>query len=123
MVRKNTVFLLVAHGSRRTPANLEVYLIGEKLEKQLGREVVTCFLELGEPNIPEGVDRALAKSPGEIVVLPYFLTQGRHLEEDIPKILSEKARAYPETPIRVLDYVGKHPKLVDLLASIALEGI
>lgn len=123
MVRKNTVFLLVAHGSRKVQANLEVHQVAEKLQEQLGREVLACFLEQGEPDIPEGVDRALAKSPKEILVLPYFLTQGRHLEEDIPEILSKKARAYPETPIRILNYVGNHPKIVDLLAAIALEGI
>jgi sirohydrochlorin ferrochelatase len=80
-------------------------------------------LELGEPNIPEGIDRALSLNPGEVLVLPYFLTEGRHMDEDIPKILQEKARAYPETPIRLLSYVGKHPQIADLLAKMILEKV
>lgn len=121
MVRKDAVILLVAHGSRRPQANLEVHQLAERLQGQLGRKVSACFLELGEPNIPEGIDRALASNPGEILVLPYFLTEGRHMEEDIPRILQEKARAYPETPIRLLHYVGSHPAMTELLEKIIRE--
>lgn len=120
MVRKDAVILLVAHGSRRPQANWEVHQLAERLQEKLGRKVAACFLELGEPRIPEGIDRALQQNPGEILVLPYFLTQGRHMDEDIPRILQEKARAYPETPIRMLDYVGKHPEMVGLLRKAIL---
>lgn len=123
MLAKKTVVLLVAHGSGSQEANLELYQLAEKLEERLGREVIACFMELGEPSIPEGVDLALSRSPHEILILPYFLIQGRHLAEDIPRILSEKARAFPETPIRILGYPGAHPKMVDLLALTVLEGI
>lgn len=123
MVLKNAVIVLIAHGSRMKEANLEVYRIAERLQERLQREVIPCFLELGEPGIPEGMDLALKKSPREIFVLPYFLTEGRHTSEDIPKILAEKARAYPETPIRVLDHVGAHPHIIDLLAGLVLESI
>jgi len=123
MLKKDAIILLVAHGSRRSQANLEVHQLAERLQEQLGREVLACFLELGEPNIPEGIDLALSRSPSHILVLPYFLTEGRHMDEDIPRILQEKARAYPETPIRMLDYVGKHPQLTDLMAKIILEEI
>ena len=122
MVRKDAVILLVAHGSRRPQANLEVHQLAERLQGPLGRKVLACFLELGEPNIPEGIDRALSLNPGEILVLPYFLTEGRHMEEDIPKILQEKARAYPETPIRLLNYVGSHPGMIELLGKIVAGG-
>jgi sirohydrochlorin ferrochelatase len=120
MVRKDAVILLVAHGSRRPQANLEVQQVAERLAAQLGRKVLACFLESAEPNIPEGIDRALSLNPSEILVLPYFLTEGRHMDEDIPKILQEKVRAYPETPIRLLNYVGSYPGMVELLAKAIL---
>lgn len=122
MISKNSIILLIAHGSRVPEANLEVHQLAERLQKKLERVVQACFLELGEPNIPEGVDLALKKSPREIVVLPYFLTQGRHVLEDIRAILAEKAKAYPETPLRLLDYVGAHPKMVELLKDLIEAG-
>jgi len=117
MIPKNVVVVLVAHGSRKPEANLEVHQLAEKLEVQAGRPVQACFLELGEPSIPEGIDLALKKSPKEIWVLPYFLVQGRHVQEDLPKILEAKARAYPETPIKILNYLGAQEQMAEWLAQ------
>ena len=111
----------MAHGSRRSEANQEVHRLADKIQSQLGRSVFACFLEHGEPSIPEGIDLALQNNAKEILALPYFLTEGRHLSEDIPKILHEKARAYPEIPIKVLDYLGSHDQLPDVLTLIILQ--
>ena len=92
--------------------------MAEKLQEKLDRVVLACFLEKGEPNIPQGVDAALNQNPSEILALPYFLIAGVHVIEDISSILSEKARAYPETPIKILDYVGKNPQMIELLSNV-----
>lgn len=115
---KNKAFVLVAHGSRLPEANQEVIDLAARLTQSLGREVIACFLEIAPPDIPHGIDLALAQNPEEIWVLPYFLTQGRHVQEDLPRILNEKARAFPETHIRLLDYLGKQAALQDLMAGI-----
>jgi len=105
MGSKAKVLVLIAHGSRLEEANREVRDLAAKLSHPL-LVVLPCFLELSDPDIPAGIDQALSLNPREIFVLPYFLTQGRHVQEDIPKILSEKARAFPETPIKLLPYLG-----------------
>lgn len=116
-MKKNSVILLVAHGSRLAEANLEVHRLADQIQQKIRHPVQACFLEGGEPGIPEAIDQALSRGAAEILALPYFLTKGRHLSEDIPRILGEKARAYPETPIRMLDYLGSNPGMVDLLAE------
>lgn len=122
MASRKKILVLVAHGSRLPEANLEVQILAEQLQERLKRDVIACFLELAFPSIPEGIDLALAQSPDEIWVLPYFLTQGRHVQEDIPKILGEKARAFPETHIRILDYLGSQSKILELVAEIFSEN-
>ncbi|MFO1462744.1 MAG: CbiX/SirB N-terminal domain-containing protein [bacterium] len=117
MKQKRRAVVLVAHGSRLEAANEEVRQVAARLEERLETPVVAAFLELAAPDIPTGIDLALAKSPREILVLPYFLTQGRHVQEDIGAPLAAKARAYPETSIRLLDYLGKDGALVELLAE------
>lgn len=118
MLKKRTTLLLIAHGSRKNEANEEVQKLAYSLGKRLDRTVIACFLELTEPSIPQGVDLALQENPQEILALPYFLTQGRHLQEDIPRQLQEKARAYPEVKIKLLDYVGAQKGMVELLEKI-----
>ena len=42
------------------------------------------FLELAEPSIPDGIQRCIDAGATEVVVVPYFLSAGRHVSEDIP---------------------------------------
>ncbi len=119
MKPKHAAVVLIAHGSRLEAANEEVRRLAERLSERLGQTVIPAFLELASPGIPEGIDEALRSNPSEIKVLPYFLTQGRHVQEDIPKLLADKARAYPETPIRLLTYLGAEDAVLELLAEIS----
>ncbi|MDL1872919.1 cobalamin biosynthesis protein CbiX [Deltaproteobacteria bacterium PRO3] len=119
MKPKQAAVVLIAHGSRLEAANEEVRRLAARLAERLGQTVIPAFLELASPSIPEGIDQALSGNPSEIKVLPYFLTQGRHVQEDIPRLLADKARAYPETPIRLLPYLGAEEAIIDCLAETA----
>ena len=46
------------------------------------RVVEAAFLELAEPDLPGAVRRLAARGADRIVVIPYFLTMGRHVELD-----------------------------------------
>ncbi len=122
-MKKNTLLLLIAHGSRKAQANEEVRQLAQQLENLRREKVIACFLEHGAPSISEGIDLAIQESPESILALPYFLTAGRHVQEDLQSILEEKARAHPGTPIRLAPYLGSHPQLATLLAQIAEENL
>ncbi len=121
-MKNNTLLLLIAHGSRKTEANEEVRQLAQQLSLLLGQKAIACFLEHGTPSISEGVDLALQESPKAILALPYFLTAGRHVQEDLQGILKEKSQTCPQTPIRLAPYLGSHPQLAALLAQIAKEN-
>ncbi len=46
--------------------------------------VEAAFLELGRPSLEEAADLLVARGVRQIVVIPYFLTPGTHLERDLP---------------------------------------
>lgn len=118
MKKKSRVIVLIAHGSRLEAANEEIRVLAAKLQGNLGLSVIAAFLELAEPSIPAAVDTALREEPSEVLILPYFLTQGRHVQEDIPAILAEKARAFPETPLKLLPYLGSQESVLNLLEDL-----
>jgi sirohydrochlorin ferrochelatase len=118
MKKRSRTLVLIAHGSRMEAANEEIRALARRLEEKLGYPVIGAFLELATPSIPEAVDLALRSDALEILLLPYFLTQGRHVQEDIPAILAEKARAYPETPLKLLPYLGSQEEILGLLESL-----
>lgn len=114
--------LLIAHGSRVGASNDEVRRLAEQLRAAAaGRfDLVECaFLELAEPSIPDGVQRCIAAGADEVFVVPYFLSGGRHVTEDVPAALRPKRDEHPHVRIHLCDYLGKAEAITDSLLELA----
>ena len=114
--------LLVAHGSRREASNDEVRRLAASLAPRAeGRfDAVSCaFLEIAEPSIPAGIDAAVRGGAQEVVVLPYFLSAGRHVAEDIPREVEAKQQEYPQVRIHATPYLGLAEGVSDILLGLA----
>ena len=114
--------LLVAHGSRRSESNDEVRELTEKLAQRARARypIVRCgFLELAEPSIPDGIEQCIQDGATEVVVLPYFLSAGRHVVTDIPNDVRGKQTEHPQVTIRIAPYLGASEGVSDLLLEAA----
>lgn len=114
--------LLIAHGSRREASNDEVRALAAKMAEHAGLDfgiVVPAFLELAEPSIPGGADKCAQAGATEIVAVPYFLSAGRHVAEDIPAELEQARQNNPSVTIRQSDYLGKHADVLAILLALA----
>jgi sirohydrochlorin ferrochelatase len=113
--------LLVAHGSRRGASNDEVRDLTRHLQKldDSFQHVACAFLELAEPSIPAGLRAAIAAGAAEVVVLPYFLSAGRHVVTDIPAEVAVVQAEHPDVPIRVAPYLGAADGVVQILLQQA----
>ena len=114
--------LLVAHGSRREASNEEVRQLAAQLGAHAGSryQSVSCaFLELAEPSIPDGIEACIKAGAEEVIVLPYFLSAGRHVSEDIPREVAVKQQEYPGIPIRLAPYLGSAEGITELLLAVA----
>jgi len=114
--------LVVAHGSRRAASNDEVRALTEQLRPQAESEfayVACAFLELADPLIPDGLQQCLQAGAKEVILLPYFLSAGRHVSEDIPNIVGEFTQDHPELDVRIAPYLGTAPGLTDTLFQLA----
>jgi sirohydrochlorin ferrochelatase len=110
--------LLVAHGSRRAESNDEVRELAGLLDSRaddLFDSVSCAFLELAEPSIPDGLRAAIAAGASEVVVMPYFLSAGRHVVRDIPAEVDIVRAEYPDTTITLAPYLGAAPELAGLM--------
>ncbi|MCA9017703.1 MAG: CbiX/SirB N-terminal domain-containing protein, partial [Planctomycetaceae bacterium] len=93
--------LLIAHGSRRAAANQDLVKLAEMLREQNRFPVIEiAYLELAEPTIPEGAARCVAAGADEVLMLPYFLSAGVHVQNDLEQYRSEFSATYPETRFR-----------------------
>jgi len=113
--------LLIAHGSRLNASNNEVNELVQSLKPQLNSKfdlVKAAFLELCEPSIGSAIDEIIDSGGKNIVVLPYFLNQGRHVSEDVPGEIALKQSQYPNIIITTLPYFGRSEEIVGLLAKL-----
>lgn len=77
----------------------------------------TAFLE-ASPGLEEAVVALARAGAEEILVLPYFLTLGLHLQRDLPRLVEEIARRQGIT-IRVAPPLDGHPELSRILVARA----
>jgi len=119
-----TALIVFAHGSRIESANDGVRAVARQLA-ELGsfRHVEPAFLELGQPDLAGAVERLAQQGVLCIVVIPYFLTLGIHLERDLPKIVAALAAAHPRIDIRVTSPLEGHPALVPILLERANQAL
>ncbi|MBI3561706.1 MAG: CbiX/SirB N-terminal domain-containing protein [Gammaproteobacteria bacterium] len=114
--------LIIAHGSRREDSNQEVRRLTAQLRQRAGQdyaEVHCAFLELAEPSIPEGIAQCIAQGAEEVVLLPYFLSAGRHVAKDIPAEMAKAQADHPAIRLRLAPYLGLAEGLIDALLRLA----
>ena len=111
--------LLISHGSHSKKTKREVALLVKQLRRESKiRIFVYAFLEIERPSIPDGIDLCVQKGATEVVVLLNFLNAGKHVDQDIPRIIREAAQEYPGVHFRVTVPVGQHPKIKNLFLDL-----
>ena len=112
--------VIIAHGSRRAAANAEIKQLAERVAAQAGdryARVTHGFLEMAEPSIPIAIQSCIAAGAQTVLVVPYFLSAGRHVTNDIPQQVQLKQAQYPEVDIQIMPYIGAAAEIPKLLLS------
>jgi len=119
----STGYIVFGHGSSIESANDAVRAMSRELAARGGyANVQTAFLEGGQPNLADAIDRFAQKGIKQIVVIPYFLTLGLHLKRDLPKLAEEARAAHPGISIEITPPLDGHPALADALLGRAREA-
>ena len=111
-----TGIVIFAHGSSVASANDAVRKVAEGVARQGGFESVeAAFLEGGSPDLAEAVRRLVDGGARKILVVPYFLTLGLHLQRDLPRIVADISRVQSDVEIRVTPPLDGHPAMTQAL--------
>lgn len=115
-----TGYVVFAHGSSVASANEAVCAVAAEFARRGGHPAVEVgFLEGGRPDLAGAVDLLAGRGVSNIVVIPYFLTLGTHLQRDLPKLVDQARAAHPSVRIEVTPPLDGHPALLDALADRA----
>lgn len=118
-----TGIVVFAHGSRLEAANEAVRAMAAQLARDGGHENVdVAFLDCAPPDLIATAGKLASQGVDLIVVIPYFLTLGRHAAEDLPRIASEAERIH-KVKIRIADALDGHPALARILLDRARQAL
>jgi sirohydrochlorin ferrochelatase len=120
MSQRRVALLLIAHGSRRAEANADLEFIASALRERGRYPVVqTSFLELAEPGIETGGARCVEHGATDVILLPYFLSPGVHVVEDLTAARGRLSERFPWVRFVLAEPLGRHPLLIDVVAARA----
>jgi sirohydrochlorin ferrochelatase len=119
----SAAILLIAHGSRRPEANRDLVQLAEMLRPRVPEKLVEiAYLELAEPSIPAGLKKCLDQGARQIEMLPWFLSAGSHVADDLTRFRNEFMAAHGDVSVALHPPLGLHPLMVDILLARLGEG-
>lgn len=114
--------VLFGHGSRDPQWRAPMEAVAQRIQARVAQVQVRCaFLELDSPDLPTAAAELIAQGADVVRVVPMFLGAGRHAREDLPRLVEACRHAHPTVQFELADPVGENPRVLDLIASIALE--
>lgn len=120
----NTALLIMAHGSRIPEANDAAREIAWMVQSISGFPIVeVAFRELHEPDIQQGIDACVARGAQRILMVPYFLFMGAHVQHDLPEEIEEAKKRHPDLIMEMGRHLGVHPKLAEVVAQRVEEAL
>lgn len=120
--------LLIGHGSR---LEYNKQLTEETAEMMRDRcpdvLIKTCFLEYDSPNVSEGLDEMRQESIDVLIVLPFLLSGGVHVLQNIPRVIGlecgKKTGTFTLNNGKEIPFVYANPLGADsLLAELLLKN-
>jgi sirohydrochlorin ferrochelatase len=119
-----TAILLMAHGSRIPEANYAVREIAAMVKEMTDLDIVeVSYREIHPPTIQQGIDACVAKGAQRVLLIPYFLFVGAHVQEDLPEEMAQAKLRHPQVEFAMGNHLGVHRKLAEVVVERIAEGL
>ncbi len=112
--------ILLDHGSREPDANAQLAALAALVAARLpGRRVATAHLSLAAPTLAEAGAECVRDGAREVVIVPCFLAAGRHVREDLPRLVAALRGAHSGVAFKLAEPLGADPAIAAALAARA----
>jgi sirohydrochlorin cobaltochelatase len=114
--------ILFGHGSRDPQWRQPIEAVAARLQQRHPQLPVRCaYLEFDQPGLADAASEVIAAGASQVSIVPMFLGTGTHARKDLPALLQTLRQAHPQVHFSLQRAVGDDPRVLDLLATIALE--
>lgn len=114
-----TAIIILGHGSRSSGADATVKRVAHELKKSGGFEIVEhAFLQYVQPGPIEALAQCIRQGAQKIVIVPFFMQSGAHVNKNIPELVEKTKKQYPDVEVSVTDFAGSHPLMVKIVQDL-----
>ena len=108
--------IIIDHGSRFKAANDMIFDV-VKMLRDKNKDIIIegCHMELAPPDIATTFVKCIDQGATHIIAQPFMLSPGRHSTSDIPQLVDDIARKFPDISYEVKPHFGTHEKITDIL--------
>jgi len=119
---KSLGIVLFAHGSAVEEANQSVHNLARQVQEQGSYGYVRgAFLDVAQPDLDAAVAQAVEAGVRRVIVIPYFLTEGIHLQRDLPNLIAPLKKKYTDLEIEVGRSLDDHPQMAAIILGRVRE--
>ena len=116
--------VVLGHGSRRKEANELIPRIIRDLKRTLGLpKIYPAYLQLAKPELGESLERLAKAKCRRIIIIPFFLFVGNHVSRDIPEVIEQEKKKYPDVRFIYTRNLGEDSRIADIVADKIRENI
>lgn len=116
--------VLFAHGSRDPLWHKPIEAVAARIATLSASTRVTCaYLEISTPDLPAAAHQLISQGVNHITIVPLFLGVGKHAREDLPQLVANLRANYPNLQFILEPAVGEDPRLIELIAQIAIGSL
>mgnify|MGYP000032091520 FL=1 len=113
-----TGILILAHGSRDKSAEDTIKKIISMLKKKMDNCIIEyAFLQFSQLTIQKGLDNLVDKGVKDIKIIPYFLFDGIHIRENIPREVEDYLKNNPDIKVSLGKTLGSDKRLAEILVD------
>ena len=119
---KSLGIVLFAHGSAVEEANQSVHNLARQVQEQGPYGYVRgAFLDVAQPDMDAAIAQAVEAGVRRVIVIPYFLTEGIHLQRDLPNLIAPLKKKYTDLEIEVGRSLDDHPQMAAIILGRVRE--
>ncbi|UOR12801.1 sirohydrochlorin chelatase [Halobacillus amylolyticus] len=114
--------LYVSHGSRVEKARKEAVSLIQSVQERIDVPLQeTCFLELAEPDMAQGIKNLVERGATRVAIIPVLLLSAGHYYTDIPEEINRAKLRHPHIHFVYGRTIGIQDRVIDILVQRVQE--
>jgi len=113
----DTAVVVLGHGSRAAEAQKLLAWVAEGISRRIHCPVLAASLQFNEPTLQDCCRLLAAQGARRIIVAPYFLFEGNHMQRDIPSQLEVLAGELSNVELVLSPPLGADERLVEVMVK------